>query len=319
VRTPQSIRNKIVRIIKSYNTAQFRLNTTGAGMVGIEYTDFEEEVVQKHCIYYRELKPILAERPNVTPWATNFDSDEEGDSNVRKEQSSDEESEATDDENQSVISLDNDGSDDSIQGTVKDTATVQTQSVVQLTDDNCTSVSKKLNQTNDVTVTSVSVSSVNNKRKKSRTGKVAPADAKRTQKSLIRQRKKQLCGNSQSKSKSKLGTLLDQEQKERDFMMEARKTKMNFDLRRHNEMKELEINKHNDMKEIEKKKLKLQEKVLKQDEEEKKLKKEHLRAQTEIEKNNLLLVKMQVLEKQIQMRNMNNAEMNNGLDNMFNK
>jgi hypothetical protein len=319
VRTPQSIRNKIVRIIKSYNTAQFRLNTTGAGMVGIEYTDFEEEVVQKHCIYYRELKPILAERPNVTPWATNFDTDDEGDKNVRKDDKDDDESSATDDSTESVISIDNDDSDISVVGTVKDTTTVQTQSVSQLTDDNCTSVSKKGNQTNDVTVTSVSLDSPKNKRKKSRVGKVAPADAKRTQKSLIRQRKKQLCGSSHSKSKSKLGTLLDQEQKERDFMMEARKTKMSFDLRRHNEMKELEIKKHNDIKEIERKKLKLQEIVLKADEEEKNLKKEHLRAQTEIEKNNLLLVKMQVLEKQIQMRNMNNSEMNSGLDDMFNK
>jgi hypothetical protein len=193
VRTPQSIRNKIVRIIKSYNTAQFRLNTTGAGMVGIEYTDFEEEVVQKHCIYYRELKPILAERPNVTPWATNFDTDDEGDKNVRKDDKDDDESSATDDSTESVISIDNDDSDISVVGTVKDTTTVQTQSVSQLTDDNCTSVSKKGNQTNDVTVTSVSLDSPKNKRKKSRVGKVAPADAKRTQKSLIRQRKKQLC------------------------------------------------------------------------------------------------------------------------------
>jgi hypothetical protein len=34
--------------MKAHNTAQYRLNTTGAGMVRFEYTNFEEEVVQKH-------------------------------------------------------------------------------------------------------------------------------------------------------------------------------------------------------------------------------------------------------------------------------
>jgi hypothetical protein len=63
----------------------------------------------------------------------------------------------------------------------------------------------------------------------------------------------------------------------------------------------------------------MQEKLMEVDVEEKELKKEHLQAQTEIEKHNLLLVRMKVLEKEIEMRNKNNTEMNDKLDDMFNK
>lgn len=104
--------------MKSYNTAQYRLNTTGAGMVGFEYSNFEEEVVTKHCIYYHELKPILADRPNVTPWATNFDSCSEGDDNVNNDddaESVDSDSSGTD--GNSIIVID--GDDITIEDTVR--------------------------------------------------------------------------------------------------------------------------------------------------------------------------------------------------------
>lgn len=165
---------------------------------------------------------------------------------------------------------------------------------------------------------SSSISKSNDKNKKRSVRKITPADAKRTQQSLLRQRKKQICG-SNNKSKSKLGELLDAEREERKFLMDSRKTKMDFELNKHQELKQLEINKQKDMREIENKKLDLQKKIYEVDVEEKELKKEHLRAQTEIEKNNLLLVKMKVLEKQIEMRNKNNTEMNDKLDDMFNK
>jgi hypothetical protein len=63
-------------------------------------------------------------------------------------------------------------------------------------------------------------------------------------------------------------------------------------------MKQMEIKKLNDMKEIKNKKIAV---------EEKELKKDHLHAQTEIGKNNLLLVKIRVPEKQIEMHEKNNT------------
>jgi hypothetical protein len=267
IRTPESICNKIVRILKAYNTAQYRLDTTGAGMVGIEYTNFEEEVIQKHFIYYHELKPILADRPNVTPWATNFDTGSEGDDNIRDDDDESVDSDSCSKNDNSVILIDTE--EDFKEDKSMATDTISTKSNSQLTDDNCSSVSRRhnYNQSNDVLVSTVSVSTAGNKRKKQTSKKIAPADAKHTQQSLLRQNKKQICG-SNNKSKSKLGALLEAEKEEREFLMELRKTKMDFEMNRHQEMKELEINKHMDMKEIENKKLALQEKLMEVDVEE---------------------------------------------------
>jgi translation elongation factor EF-Ts len=70
------------------------------------------------------------------------------------------------------------------------------------------------------------------------------------------------------------------------------------------------------MKELETKKMAIQEKLMQSDVEEKEVEKEQLRAQMEIEKN-LLLVRMQVLEKQQEMRNKNNSHLNDKLDELF--
>jgi hypothetical protein len=325
VRTPQSIRNKIVRIIRAYNTAEYRLKTTGAGMVGTEYDNFQDEVVHKHCIYYHELKPILADRPNVTPWATNFDTEDEGDDNVKDSHndSSDDESEATSDSVIEIISVDDEDhpcivSKDKISS--RENLPESSQSYSQLTDDTCSRVSKCNVPTKrgEASCSSKSISPINKKRQKSQSQKMSPVDANRAKKSLLRQGKKQICG-SNAKSKSKLGALMEAEKEDRLFILESRKQKMEFEKKRHHDMKQMEMKKLDERKEIENKKIAIQEKLLVVDVEEKELKKDHLRAQTEIEKNNLLLVKMKVLEKQIEMREKNNTEMNDKLDDLFNK
>jgi hypothetical protein len=115
-----------MRIIKAYNTAQFHLNMTGAGMVGLEYSNFEEEIINKHCIYYNELKPILADRPNITPWATNFDtSDSDSDDNGNKSIESESES-----LNTSVICILDETDDELCESiTVKRNSSMSTQGV----------------------------------------------------------------------------------------------------------------------------------------------------------------------------------------------
>lgn len=75
-RSSESIRSKIIRVMQSYKEASERMNMTGNGLEGIQYTSFQEYIVKSVCKYFFELDPILKDRPNVTPWATNEDDDE---------------------------------------------------------------------------------------------------------------------------------------------------------------------------------------------------------------------------------------------------
>ena len=61
----------------SYKEASERMAQTGNGLHGLEYTSFQEYIVKNVCRYYFELDPILKDRPNVTPWATNEDTSDD--------------------------------------------------------------------------------------------------------------------------------------------------------------------------------------------------------------------------------------------------
>ena len=71
MRSADSIKTKIARIMASYKEANERLNATGSGLEGIEYTNFQEYVVNNICKYYYQLDPVLKNRPNVCCWHTN--------------------------------------------------------------------------------------------------------------------------------------------------------------------------------------------------------------------------------------------------------
>ena len=70
-RTAESIKNKITRIMASYKDANEKMNNTGAGLDGFEFTSFQEYIVKQVCRFYFVLDPVLRDRPNVFPWATN--------------------------------------------------------------------------------------------------------------------------------------------------------------------------------------------------------------------------------------------------------
>ena len=73
-RTPDSIKSKIIRIMSSYKEANERLNRTGNGITDpLKYSTFQEYIVNNVCKYYYVLDPVLKDRPNVSPWATNED------------------------------------------------------------------------------------------------------------------------------------------------------------------------------------------------------------------------------------------------------
>jgi hypothetical protein len=70
-RSTESIKNKITRIMSQYKEANERMNNTGDGLEGIEYSNFQEYIVNNVCKYYFLLDPVLKNRPNVRPWVTN--------------------------------------------------------------------------------------------------------------------------------------------------------------------------------------------------------------------------------------------------------
>ena len=51
----------------SYKEANERMNRTGNGLEGLQYTSFQEYIVKNVCRYYFEFDPILKDQPNVAP------------------------------------------------------------------------------------------------------------------------------------------------------------------------------------------------------------------------------------------------------------
>ena len=72
-RSPESIKNKITKLMGQYKEANERMNNTGDGLEGIEFTNFQDYIVNNICKYYFVLDPVLKDRPNVCPWCTNED------------------------------------------------------------------------------------------------------------------------------------------------------------------------------------------------------------------------------------------------------
>jgi hypothetical protein len=96
IRTPESVRTKIVRILQSYKTAKDYITNTGSGLTGISFSNYQDKVVSKYCRYYFILDPVLGQRPNVKPWFTNEDGDKNNDENEQTDY--DEESDGTNSE-----------------------------------------------------------------------------------------------------------------------------------------------------------------------------------------------------------------------------
>jgi hypothetical protein len=280
IRSPESIRTKINRLITSYKDAEDRLNGTGAGMEGIELSTFQEEVCNTTCRFYHQLRPVMVNRPNVRPWATNDDSD------CFEEKEDEEESCLS--SNDSDIEIQHvepaTSSNTQVQGMVivpnsdNDSNTVASVSIVEnINQDNISISSHHTSGRN--TTTSVSGST----RKRS-SNTISPSDAKKKHKSLLRQGKKQI---GSTKSKSKIAALLEAEQQDRNFMMQSRKDKLVFETKKHDELKQ-----------IEKQKLGIEERRFRLDE-------KRLLAQSEIDQQKLLLVQMEVFEKREQMKKNN--------------
>lgn len=112
--------------------------------------------------------------------------------------------------------------------------------------------------------------------------KLSPLAALEVQKSMVRKNVKQIHTKN---TVTKMSEVLVNEQKEREFIMETRKSKLLLDKK-----------KYDDMKQFEMKKISIDEKRLTMEEEERNLKREHIKSQTTLEKNKALLVRMEIFK-----------------------
>jgi hypothetical protein len=311
IRTPDSVRTKIVRILQGYKKAHDHLTNTGAGLHGIAFSNYQDSVVNRHCPYYFALDPILGQRPNVKPWYTNeFETNDE-----QKDRTSECDDESVGSEElvydideevristrntpvlvgskrSQVINLSS--SDDSMTVTMNTTSC--SSSSCQRNIENSSMSGDSINQLesssselHNTTSKSQNTSSGSPKKKKSvskatkKKPKLSPSAALEAQKSMIRKGVKQIHTKS---TRTKMTDVLENEQKEREFIMETRKTKLILDKKKYDDMKQFEI-----------KKINIDEKRLSMEEEERDLKREHIRSQTTLEKNKALLVKMEIFK-----------------------
>jgi hypothetical protein len=112
--------------------------------------------------------------------------------------------------------------------------------------------------------------------------KLLPSAAMNVQKSLLRRKKMQM--NTQS-NHPKMSKVLSNEIKEQEFLMQVRKNKL-----------ELEQERHDDLKNLEMKKIQIEETKLKIVSDEGTLKREQIMAQTLVEKNKAMLVRMEIVK-----------------------
>jgi hypothetical protein len=311
-RSPESIRTKIVRVMKMYKMAQDRFNGSGNGLEGIEYADFHDRVLKETCRFYDDLHPILGDRPNVTPWCTNEDSDFDKD----EERSCSNESEASENEEEiNAIDINNCevSIDMNIDTNTSDRTTCRSDNVNEVIDlsssddkanksklsdlsdggdDNITQNRKARKDANAAISTSTSSHTATSKEVQKKKQKLSPVDAKKSQTKYQRQNKKHI---HKKANDSKLTDLLESEQVERDYMMSSRKEKMSFEKER-----------HDDLKTIENHKLRLDEKQLELEMTSFQLKHEQMKLQTDYEKNKVTLQKIELFKRREELKKKHN-------------
>ena len=261
----------------SYKEASERMNRTGNGLEGFQYTSFQEYIVKNVCRYYFELEPILKDdRPNVTPWYTNEDDsdeieedEEETENNNRNSTvflSSDDDS-ASSLTNCSIKTRDIESNEETSEhGTIQTTKTSRlrerimakyddeyssdsdhtlsttnnTSHVSNMSDDNSSSNlgSPKLKKKDKMT------KSPKRKNTKSQKSTYTPVQVKKMQKTLLaKNKKKKSIVKKNGGSSSTSNVSLDHD--ERDLLIETRNSKMTFEKEKHMDMKRFENEKMN--------------------------------------------------------------------------
>jgi hypothetical protein len=280
IRSPESIRNKIRKIIDSFNIAHQQMIGTGAGTVGLEHDKFQDYIVDDVCRYYFELLPLMKDRPNVMPWFTNHGT--EKDESTSEELSSDEEESIVELEDNSSsnntkeddveievtkVTNDSSGSGASTRRSSYDSTLDLFHSNNSTHDENDSSSDNSVMKTsknsrgnksvNNSTIANkngskkaVSINSSASSTTKGKNKKLSPLNAKQLKKNLFKER------NNQINNKKRRGkTNITPENDEHEFFVEQRNIKMKFELEKHNDLKI----QHDEKMELEKKKYKMHE------------------------------------------------------------
>ena len=313
-RSPDSIKSKIIRIMGTYKEASERMHRTGNGITDpLKYSSFQEYIVREVCRYYFELEPILKDRPNVTPWATNEDdSDDSTDSDISDEE---------DDSDIEVLS-----SEDNAM-TNKEVATKEKNKYktnVEEFDENMSTNSQQtlshntfsnISNSSDDNV-SLKLPSLRNTRKRESTGssgntssstskrspKVTPLEAKLKHKKLRNKRKKSIVSRKSNNMSTSFATM---ETEDRDRLL-ARNNKINFEKER-----------HNDMKRLEEEKLKIERQRLEMEKDIMTLKHEQIKVQSTLERSKIALVRLEMFKAREEIKKNNTEVTDDYLNSLF--
>jgi hypothetical protein len=275
--------------MQSYHKAKERFVTTGNGLNDAEFPSFHSMILNKVCRWYNELDPVLRDRPNVFATYTNEDEDEEdvsscgtssnesmvsvsdsqssedevecigvlteiqGDTSTSQKRSSSSNSKGKmhrDESNKTDNSKSSELNTSAISTLTSDFDTVTNKNTSKELKKHCMDVAKQMKQR------------IEPKKKKK---KVTPFEAKNIQNSLLRKHKKQIHGKTR---KPGISVFDDDDQNERDILLECKKSRLKLDEQM-----------HSDMNKREEKKMEMEEKRLRLDTDLLVLKNKHLEVQ----------------------------------------
>ena len=290
----------------SYKEAHEKLNSTGEGFHGIEMETFQTYIIKNVCKYYFELDPVLRDRPNVYPWFTN---EKKSNHNTRIKESvflsSDSDSSDDDIELMSIPNYDETSSRSEIQNRLysKNNMSDKNNSFSSSNSDNNQSITITSPSSTDNKSSSSDQDSSDNKRSKALPPKkLTPIEAKKQQKTALSRKRKTIASNKKGKHKHESAI----EKKDRELIIESRRNKMIFEKKKHDDLKLIEAEKLL----IEKERLQMEKDSLKE-------KQCYIRAQTNLENNKILLLKMDIYSKRQNIKRDNPEITEDDLNNLF--
>ena len=285
--------------MSSYKEAHEKMNNTGEGFNGIEMETFQTYIVKNVCKYYFELDPVLRDRPNVYPWFTN----EKRNNNMNRT--------TTQSTNQQLSVFLSDDSDDSSDDEIETISIAKQDSTrtrkihnqrpnslfanptntisnknysssSSISDDNGSTIITSPSSSDNKCSSSSGRKSLDNRRtNRLPKKKQSPMDAKKKQKTVLSRKRKTIA---YTKGKKKEDTAM--QQKDRELIIESRRNKMLFEKK-----------KHDDLKLIESEKLKIEKERLRMEKDSLEANQCYVRAQTNLENNKILLLKMDIYSK----------------------
>ena len=340
VRTSESVRTKIVRLLQSYKIASERMNRSGEGLDGFKNTSLQEYIVREVCKYYFVLDPVLRDRPNVKAWFTNEEETSYSSGVIQnkkvKEQtellSSDDESNnstkvPTPKDQSTTIIEDSDNIDSPIESDIEfntdsnydksfkdksgsedeydtfSTISRQTQSTTHQSS-NSSNSSDDNNSLLSRTPIGQKEKKTNKKRHRYNKKRLTPSQAKIMHKNLKHKNKKRSIVN--KKGKSDFSTLITMDDDNRLLLIETRNKKMMY-----------ENSRHTDMKILEEKKIRIAEQRLEMEESSTRIKNETLIIQRNLEKSKIVLLKLEMFKEREAVKKNNPNITDDYLNNLF--